>query len=109
MAGNEETFQKSMNAGHSAAWDQNWDQASKAYLQALAEFPENPKALNSVALAKFQLQQFDEALKAYMHAARVSPDDPTPFEKIAQINERAGNIKNTIMAALYAAELNLKL
>lgn len=109
MAGRENVFQKAMNAGHSAAWDQNWDQAAKAYIQALSEFPDNPKALNSFALAQYQLQNYDEALKAYIRAARVSTEDPLAFEKIAQINERMGNLKEAKQAALYAAELYLKL
>jgi len=109
MAGREDIFQKAMNEGHSAAWDQNWAQAATAYLQALVEFPESPKALNSFALAKYQLQKYDEALRAYIHAARVSSDDPLPFEKIAQIYERMGSPNEAKKAALYAAELYLKL
>ena len=30
MAGSEELFQKAMNEGHSAAWDQTWDVAVQA-------------------------------------------------------------------------------
>jgi tetratricopeptide (TPR) repeat protein len=108
MAGNEEVFQKEMNEGHSAAWDQNWEQASKAYRRALAEFPENAKALNSYALAQYQLQHYDESLKTYITVARVSPEDPVPFEKIAQINERMGNLKDAMQAFMQAAELYLK-
>jgi tetratricopeptide (TPR) repeat protein len=109
MAGREDIFQKKMNEGHSAAWDQNWKQAAAAYLQALSEFPNSFKALNSFALAQYQLQNFEDALKAYIRAARVSSDDPIPFEKIAQINERLGNLKEAIQSALYASELYLKL
>ncbi len=98
-----------MNQGHSAAWDQNWTLAASSYLQALAEFPNNPKALNSFALAQFQLQQYEAALKTYMRAARISPEDPIPFEKISQINERLGNVREAAQAALYTAELYLKL
>jgi tetratricopeptide (TPR) repeat protein len=108
MAGREDIFQKEMNDGHSAAWDQNWEQAAKAYRRALAEFPDNAKALNSFALAQYQLQHYDEALKTYIHVARVSPEDPIPFEKIAQINERLGNLKEAMQAAMHAAELFLK-
>jgi tetratricopeptide (TPR) repeat protein len=108
MAGREDIFQKSMNEGHSAAWDQNWDQAAKAYQVALNEFPDNAKALNSLALAQYQLQQYDDALKTYIHVARVSSEDPIPFEKIAQINERLGNLKDAMQAAMHAAELFLK-
>jgi tetratricopeptide (TPR) repeat protein len=108
MAGREDVFQKSMNEGHSAAWDQDWSLAAKAYLRALGEFPDSAKALNSYALAQYQLQRYDDALKAYSHVARVEPDDPIAFEKIAQINERLGNLKDAMQAALHAAELYLK-
>jgi len=109
MAGREDVFQKAINEGHSAAWDQNWEQAAKAYIKALGEFPNNAKALNSYALAQYQLQHFDAALKAYIQAARVSPEDPIPFEKIAHINERMGNLDDAVQAALHAAELYLKI
>jgi len=108
MAGNENIFQKEMNGGHSAAWDQNWELAAKAYRRALEEFPENAKALNSFALAQYQLQHYDEALKTYIQVAKISPEDPIPFEKIAQINERLGNLKDAMQAAMHAAELFLK-
>jgi tetratricopeptide (TPR) repeat protein len=108
MAGREDIFQQQMNEGHSAAWDQNWEQAAKAYRKALEEFPDNPKALNSYALALYQLQRYDEALKTYIHVAKVSPEDPIPFEKIAQINERLGNLKDAMQVAMHAAELYLK-
>lgn len=108
MAGNEALFQKAMNEGHSAAWDQTWDVAVAAYQKALQEFPENTKALNSLALAQYQLQRYDDALKTYIRVAKVSPDDPIAFEKIAQIYERQGNLNEAIQTAMQAAELYLK-
>jgi hypothetical protein len=43
MPGNEEVFQKALNDGHSAAWDQMWDKAAVCYQRALDEFPDNPR------------------------------------------------------------------
>jgi len=108
MAGREDLFHRAMNDGHSAAWDQNWGAAAEAYKRALAEFPENPKALNSYALALYQVQQYEESLKVYQQVARVTPEDPVAFEKIAQLNERLGNLKEAVLAATQAAELYLK-
>ena len=108
MAGREDVFQKAMNEGHSAAWDQTWDKAAAAYQKALAEFPDNPKALTSLGLALYELQKYDEALKAYQAAARVSQEDPVPLEKIALISERMGDIRQAIQASLKAAELYIK-
>jgi len=108
MPGREDVFQKAMNDGHSAAWDQMWDKAAASYLVALNEFPDNPKALNSLALAQFQLQRFDEALATYRRVAQLSPEDPVAMEKIAQLSERTGDISTAVACANRAAELYLK-
>jgi tetratricopeptide (TPR) repeat protein len=108
MAGSDDVFQRAMNEGHSAAWDQDWAQAATAYRKALEEIPDNPKALGSLGLALFQLQKFDEALKIYVRAAQVTPEDPSPFEKIAFIQERQGNLNEAIQASYQAGELFLK-
>lgn len=105
MTGREDVFNKAMNEGHSAAWDQAWDKATVFYKTALKEFPENPKALNSLGLALFELQQFEDSLKVYQLAARSSPTDPLPLERIAQISERLGHIKMAVNAAMQAATL----
>ncbi|MDP3184995.1 MAG: tetratricopeptide repeat protein [Anaerolineales bacterium] len=108
MPGREDSFQNAMNEGHSAAWDQKWDQAAAAYQKALDEFPENPKALTSLGLALYQLGQYEEALKTYKQAVQLSSDNPLPLEKIAQLSERLGNLKEAIQAAMQAAELYIK-
>ena len=88
--GREDVYQQAMNEGHSAAWDQDWKKAAAAYRQALQEFPDQPRALNSLGLALFQLGEFDEALRIYQQVAQLSPDDPVALEKVAQISERVG-------------------
>ena len=108
MPGREDIFQKAMNDGHSAAWDQEWDKAVAAYRQALQEFPDNPKALNSLGLALYQLGNIEEALQIYMNVAKISPDDPVPMEKVAQLSERTGDLKTAVDAALRAGDLFLK-
>jgi tetratricopeptide (TPR) repeat protein len=96
-----------MNEGHSAAWDQEWEKAAAAYRDALQEFPDDPKALNSLGLALYQLAQFDEALGIYQRVVRISPEDPVPIEKVAQLSERLGNLKTAIESAMRAADLYL--
>ncbi len=108
MTGQEDVFQKAMSEGHSAAWDQDWEKAVDSYQKALAEFPDNAKALTSLGLALYQLNQFDDALKAYIHAAQVSPNDPIPLEKVAQLSERVGELKQAIQASTRAAELYIQ-
>jgi len=108
MPGREDTFQKAMNDGHSAAWDQEWDKAAAAYRRALQEFPDHPKALNSLGLALYQLGNVDEALQIYINVSKISPDDPVPMEKVAQLSERTGDLKTAVEAAMRAGDLFLK-
>jgi len=108
MPGREDVFQNAMNEGHSAAWDQKWEQAVEAYQKALAESPENPKALTNLGLALYQLGRYEEALEIYKRAAQFSLDDPLPMEKIAQLSERLGHLKQAVQAALQSAELYIK-
>ena len=107
MPGREDIFQKHMNEGHSAAWDQEWSKAATAYRAALQEMPDHPKALNSLGLALFQQANFEESLQIYLRAAQVSPQDPSPLEKLAQLFERTGRLKEAIDAASRAADLFL--
>ncbi|HNJ12997.1 MAG TPA: tetratricopeptide repeat protein, partial [Anaerolineales bacterium] len=108
MPGREDVFQKAMNDGHSAAWDQEWDKACAAYRRALEEFPDHPKALNSLGLALYQLGNFEEALQIYRNVVRLSPDDPIPMEKVSQISERIGDLKTAVEAAMRAGDLFLQ-
>ena len=107
MAGNQNAFKKAMNAGHSAAWDQDWQKAAGYYSAAMDEFPDHPQALTSLGLAYFEMQNFENSLICYQHAARVSPKDPVPQEKMARIYERMGNNPEAIQFSLKAAELHL--
>ncbi|HEX8992187.1 MAG TPA: tetratricopeptide repeat protein, partial [Anaerolineales bacterium] len=108
MPNREEVYQRAMNEGHSAAWDQDWKKAAAAYRQALQEFPDQPRALNSLGLALFQLGEFVEALRMYRRVAALTPDDPVAFEKVAQISERVGDLPTAVEAAMRAAELFIK-
>lgn len=107
MPGREDLFQKAMNEGHSAAWDQEWSKAAAAYRQALQEMPDQPKALNSLGLALFQQGNYEEALQIYKRVAQVTPADPVPMEKLAQLFERTGHLKEAIDSAFKAADLFL--
>lgn len=105
---NKEAFQKAMNQGHSAAWDQDWDNAAGYYSRALEELPDHPQALSSLGLAMFELHDYPLSLSCYQKASSISPDDPIPQEKIARIYERMGKLNEAIKASLRAAELHLK-
>ena len=108
MAGNQQIFQNAMNNGNSAAWDQNWELASRYYITALEEYPNNPTALINLGLALFERQEYDQALMVYKRAAMVSPEDPAPQDKMARIYELLGRKNEAVRAAMQAAELFLK-
>ncbi len=108
MSGNQENYQRAMNLGHSAAWDQLWDRAASFYRQALEEFPENPVALSSLGLALFEMKDYDNALRVYHRTALATPQDPVPFEKIGKITERMGRLNDAVQAYIQAADLFLK-
>lgn len=109
LRGNEEIFRNSMNQGHSAAWEGNWQEAVKHYSRALQEFPDNPPTLNSLALAHFELGNLEQSLELYKNAARLSPEDPLPAEKIALIFRQTGRMKEAVQYSMRAAELYHKL
>jgi tetratricopeptide (TPR) repeat protein len=107
MAGNQDGFQKAMNAGHSAAWDQEWQKAASFYSAALDEFPENSLALSSLGLAYFEMQDYENSLICYQHATRVAPKEPIPQEKMARIYERMGKLNDAAQSYIKAADLHL--
>ncbi len=108
MTGQEDIFQRIMDQGHTAAWDQEWDQAASYYSQALEEFPDNFSALTSLGLALYELQRYEESLRCYIQAAKLAPNDPLPLEKLAHIYNKLGNSKFAQAAATRAAEVFLK-
>jgi tetratricopeptide (TPR) repeat protein len=109
MSGNHEAFQLAMNEGHSAAWDQMWEQAAQFYQKALKEFPDHPNALTSLGLALFEMQDFEQALKCYLAASKNAPEDPLPVDKIGRIFERQGRLPEAVQSYLKAADLYLKI
>jgi tetratricopeptide (TPR) repeat protein len=105
MSGEQERFQKAMNAGHSAAWDQEWGRAVDFYRQALQEIPNQPTALTSLGLALYQLQNYREALVCYQRAAELCPDDPLPLEKVGEIQELSGSLNSAVDTFMQVAEI----
>ncbi|MFN2143764.1 MAG: tetratricopeptide repeat protein, partial [Anaerolineales bacterium] len=109
MSEQENTYQEAMNQGHSAAWDQEWEEASKYYTEAIKVRPSSVQAVNNLGLAYFQLQRYQDAEACYKQAVKLAPDDPLAIERLAQICERIGKIKEAAEYSMDAAEIYLKM
>jgi tetratricopeptide (TPR) repeat protein len=105
MAGDRKIYDKAMNTGHSAAWDQQWDRAIAAYGRAVQEFPEDPDAHRSLGLALLQARRLEEALKVYTRAHQLAPDDAIPLEKSADVLERMGRLQEAAQQYVKVAEI----
>jgi len=90
VAGDRKVYEKSLRAGLDFAWEGKWQEALKAYQQALHEMPDDPVVYNYVGLAYLELERFEKALEAYHRATELAPDDPAPWSRIAEIHERLG-------------------
>jgi len=109
MSEQENTYQEEMNQGHSAAWDQDWELASKHYTAAIEVSPSSVQAVNNLGLAYFQLQRYQDAEACYKQAVKLSPEDPLAIERLAQICERTGKISRAAEYSMDAAEIYLKM
>ena len=109
MAGNQEIYQQSMNAGHNAAWDQDWSQAIKAYSRAIQEIPDDGEAHIHLGLALLKSGRLDDSLKVYKRAHQLAPDDPTPLEKSADVLERMGRLREAAQQYVSVADVYLSL
>lgn len=105
MAGKRDVYEKALNDGISAAWDQQWDRAMASYRVALEEFPDDPTVLSNLGQALLALNKQKEALIVYQRVARVSPGDPVPIEKCAELMEGFGQIAAAAQAYYAVGEL----
>ncbi|MBN1967309.1 MAG: tetratricopeptide repeat protein [Anaerolineae bacterium] len=94
-----------MNAGNSAAWEQQWDRAIAAYGRAVQEFPEDPDAHRSLGLALLMAHRLEEALKVYTRAHQLAPDDAIPLEKSADVLERMGRLREAAQQYIKVADI----
>ncbi len=105
MAGNQEAYNRAMEAGHNAAWEKDWQQAIATYGQAVQEFPNDALAHIHLGLALLEVGRLDDALKVYSRAHQLSPDDPIPLEKSADVLEKIGRLKEAGQQYINVAEM----
>jgi tetratricopeptide (TPR) repeat protein len=72
MPGSREAYEQAMNAGHNAAWDQEWHLAVAAYGRAIREFPMDPEAHIHLGLGLFEIGRLEDALKIYSRASQLA-------------------------------------
>jgi len=108
MTGRQDLFDESMRLGHSAAWDLQWVRAIEFYRKALAEFPDHPTALTSLALALLETGELKESFATYRRASQVSPEDAIPVEKMADVQERLGQLKEALELREKASDLYIR-
>jgi len=97
-----------MNAGHEAAWSQDWATASDHYGRALAEFPDDPEVHLNLGFSLLNADRLDEALKVYNRANQLVPEDPIPLEKSADVLERMGRLREAAGQYANVADVYLK-
>ena len=105
MTNRENRYHQAVTKGHSAAWDQEWDKAANFYRQALDAKPDDSNALNSLALALYEMQEYEESLQFYLRVVEKLPQDPVSLEKVARIYEILNRSKIGSETAVRAAEL----
>jgi len=108
MPGNEELYQKEMEVGNEAAWDQDWVLAANAYGRALQEFPDDPEAHLSLGFSLLQAERLNEALRVYKRAYQLAPGDPIPLEKSADVMQKMGRMREAAQQYANVADLYLK-
>jgi tetratricopeptide (TPR) repeat protein len=107
MAGNREAFEQAMNAGHNAAWEQNWSEAIAAYGRAIQQFPQDPDAHIHLGLSLLKAGRLDAALKVYTRAYQLDSNDPIPLEKSAEVLELMGRLREAAQQYVNVAEIYL--
>lgn len=107
MPGNRELYEQSMNAGHNAAWDQEWVTAITNYGRAIQEFPDDLEAHLALGFGLLEAGRLEDALKVYSRAHQIVPGDPIPLEKSADTLERLGRLKEAAQQYIVVADVYL--
>jgi tetratricopeptide (TPR) repeat protein len=107
MPGNRDSYETAMNAGHNAAWDQDWMTAVQNYGRAVQEFPEDPESHIHLGLALLEMGRLEDALKVYGRAHQLAPNDPIPLEKSADVLERMGRLREAAQQYVNVSEVYL--
>lgn len=107
MTGNWERYEASMNAGHDAAWENNWGDAVRYYTLAVQEIPDDGEAHLSLGWALLSTGRLEDALRVYKRTHQLLPDDPAPLERSADVLERLGRLREAAEQYIAVADIFL--
>ncbi|MBP1466406.1 tetratricopeptide repeat protein [Candidatus Chloroploca sp. M-50] len=106
MAGNRAIFDRAMEQSREAARVNKWDEALKAIIRALQEFPNDTDARISAAVALFQANKLDRALQLFEDLRAADRQNPFFLSYIARAQARQGHGK-AVESYRELAELHL--
>lgn len=101
----EQSYQSAIKEASSAAWDQDWTRAIKAYTQALQVKPNDPQAMTGLGLSLLETGKYAESLEIYERVSQLVPGDPLAHEKMASIFELTGKQGEAAAEYLRVGEL----
>ncbi|WP_298818456.1 tetratricopeptide repeat protein [Chloroflexus sp.] len=109
MAGNRAIFDRAMEQCRDASARGQWEDALRAAVRALQEFPQDVEARAAAAVALFQTNRFDKALQAFGDLHQTDPENVFYIDYIAQCYRRQGDTDAaaeayTLLADLHSAQ-----
>lgn len=105
MPGNRALYDRAMEQSREAARQKNWDEALKQAARALQEFPQDPDARSSAAVALFNTGKYPQALQALEGLRAGDPNNPFFLEYLARTHERMSSTAAAVAAYTQLAEL----
>ncbi|WP_322512028.1 tetratricopeptide repeat protein [Chloroflexus sp.] len=106
MAGNRAIFDRAMEQCRDASAQGRWEDALRAAVRALQEFPQDVEARTAAAVALFQTNRLDKALQAFSDLHEADPNNAFYINYIAQCYRRQGNVAAAVEAYSALADLH---
>ncbi|WP_298402517.1 tetratricopeptide repeat protein [uncultured Chloroflexus sp.] len=106
MAGNRAIFDRAMEQCREASTQGRWEDALRAAVRALQEFPQDVEARTAAAVALFQTNRLDKALQAFGDLHEADPNNAFYINYIAQCYRRQGETAAAVEAYSVLADLH---
>ncbi len=96
-----------MEQSREAARQGQWDDALRATVRALQEFPQDADARTAAAVALFHTGKLDRALQLFEELRAADRQNPFFLSYIAQVHQRQGNVAAAVESYRGLADLHL--